>query len=304
MRFDVTILGSNSAIPALKRNPTSQLVNVSDHYYLLDCGEGTQVQMRKYGIKFQRISCIFISHLHGDHYFGLIGLLNTMHLLGRENDIHIFSPTGLQEIIEIQMKVAQGSFRFSVHFQELTSAGLECIYTDKFVQVSSVPVRHKIPTFGFIIEEKPRPRNIKKSFIQIQEPSILEIQSIKNGSDFELENGEIIPNDELLEPAHTTRKYSFITDTKPSTSYLEAIKDSNLLYHEATFTEEFKSRAKETKHSTALQAGQVAANAKVKKLIIGHFSSRFENLEPLLNEAKEAFNNVELATEGSVFSVE
>ncbi|MCB0480611.1 MAG: ribonuclease Z [Flavobacteriales bacterium] len=304
MRFDVTILGSNSAIPALQRNPTCQLVNVSDQYYLLDCGEGAQVQMRKYGVKFQRISCIFVSHLHGDHYFGLIGLLNTMHLLGRKKEISIFSPPGLQEIIELQLRSAHGSLRFEINFHTIELDELHQIHEDKYIKVHAVPVQHKITTFGYVIEEKPKVGNIKKGFIEKYKPSVESILKIKDGFDFYDTSGTLVPRMQIIAEPTPIRKYAFITDTKPSASYFEAIRNVNLLYHEATFTQENKKRATETKHSTAQQAAEVALKVGAKKLIIGHFSSRYTHLGPILEEAKKYFENTELAEEGRVFKVE
>lgn len=303
MVFEVTILGSNSAIPAVKRHPTSQLVNVSDHFYLLDCGEGTQIQMRKYGVKFQRISCIFISHLHGDHYFGLIGLLNTMHLLGREKEIHIYGPKGLKEIIELQLDNANGNLRFPMHFHLVDNKQAEVVHEDKFVKVSAVPVKHKIPTFSYIIEEQAREPNIKKSFISEYRPGVEAILQVKRGGDYQTESGETIPYQNIIEENKPTKKYAFVTDTKPSNSYMEAIREVDLLYHEATFTEEHHKRAGDTYHSTAKQAAEVALSCNVKELIIGHFSSRYTELEPLLLEAREVFEKTRLATEGEVFKV-
>jgi len=303
MGISVTILGSNSAIPTLTRRPTSQLVSVNQDYTLVDCGEGTQVQLRKYGVKFQRIARILISHLHGDHYFGLIGLINTMHLLGREKELHIYAPSQLQEILNIQLKAASSHLRFPIIYHDLNSDNVGVIFENKNLSISTTPLKHRIECYGFIIQEQPHNLNIKKEAIDFYKLSINNILNVKAGENITLPTGEIIENSRLTTPPKKPKKYSFISDTKPTPNYYNAIQDSDLLYHEATFMKDMIKRAKETYHSTTIQAAEIALESNSKKLIIGHFSSRYDSLEPLLEEAKQVFANSELATEGCVFEV-
>ncbi|MBD78590.1 MAG: ribonuclease [Crocinitomicaceae bacterium] len=303
MGISVTILGSNSAIPTTERRPTAQIVDVNQDYTLVDCGEGTQIQLRKYGIKFQRISRILISHMHGDHYFGLIGLLNTMHLLCREKDLHIYAPAPLQKIINIQLEAAHSKLRFNVIYHELSMGNCGVICESKQVDISSTPVKHRIDCFGFVFQEKSHGINIRKEAIQQHNLTLEEILQVKAGKDVIRESGELLKNKELIVDPAPLAKYSFISDTKPNPSYLDAIQDSDLLYHEATFMNDMSKRANETFHSTTTQAADVALKANCKRLIIGHFSSRYHSLEPLLNEARQTFKNTELAVEGAVFNV-
>lgn len=302
MAIKVTILGSNSAIPAYNRNPTAQVVEVNNEQFLVDCGEATQIQMRKYGIKFQRITRIFISHLHGDHYFGLIGLLNTMHLLSREKELHIHAPKGLQEIIQIQLDVAHSKLRFPLHYHTIDTSTTKEIVDNKSVQVIVTPVNHRIECYGFVFKEKPKPQNLIKEAIAEYELSLEQILKVKAGEAIFDKTDNEINRKHLIKPTPKPSSYAFITDTKPYTKYFEAIKEVDLLYHESTFLNKEKKRAKETYHSTAEQAATVAKEQGCKKLIIGHFSTRYKELNRFLNEAKAVFENVELATEGSVFT--
>ena len=303
MAISVTILGSNSAIPTLNRRPTAQLVNVDQDFTLIDCGEGTQIQLRKYGIKFQRISRILISHMHGDHYFGLIGLVNTMHLLSREKELHIYAPSSLQEIINLQLKAANSHLRFPVIYHELNTKNLGVFFENNKLTISNTALSHRIDCFGFIFQEKVKELRIKQSAVDKYKLSIEQILKVKGGENITLPSDRIILNSELTLPPARPLKYSFISDTKPNANYYEAIKNSDLLYHEATFMADMSKRAKETFHSTTIQAAEIALNNQCEKLIIGHFSSRYDSLEPLLNEAKEVFKNTELAVEGAVFEL-
>jgi ribonuclease Z len=303
MGIQVSILGSNSAIPTANRRPTSQVVSVNNEYFLVDCGEATQIQMRLYGIKFQRISRIFISHMHGDHYFGLIGLLNTMHLLTREKELHIHGPKGLKEIIDLQLKVANSRLRFPLHFHLIEGEVDQLLYEDTRVEIWATPVKHRIPCFGFVFTEKQKTDGLRKEAIDEFGLSIEDILKVKRGESVQDKQGSVIDRSELVIPAEKPRKYAFITDTKPSESYQKAIEGADLLYHEATFAKDQEKRAVETFHTTASQAAEVALNCACKKLIIGHFSTRYKSLEPLLKEAKEIFKNTELAEEGKVFDV-
>ncbi|UTW61394.1 ribonuclease Z [bacterium SCSIO 12741] len=301
MAISVTVLGSNSAIPALQRHPSAQVVSIDQTLILVDCGEATQIQMRKYGIKFQRISHILISHLHGDHYFGLIGLLNTMHLLGREKELTLFGPPELKEIIYLQLKVAKTRFRYPLNFQPLDFQNTGLIFENQKFRISTVPLEHRIPCFGFVFEEVPGPGNIKKEIIEKYQPSIADLQRIKRGEDLVLANGSVVPNKDLTTPPPPPKKYAYVTDTRPTEHYLEGISGADLLYHEATFKVDSAERAHETHHSTTHQAAEIAHKTGARRLLIGHFSTRYKDLQPLLDETREVFDQAELALEGETY---
>jgi len=297
----VKILGSNSAAPAHRRHHTSQLVNVEGHYYLIDCGEGTQLQMARFKIRPQRINHIFISHLHGDHYLGLIGLLSTMHLQGRKHALNLFAPQGLSEIITLQLKHSETVFNYVVNFYAIDTSINKVIHEDDFIKVSSIPLNHRIPCSGFLFEEKPKKRRIDKTKIP-ENFSVRNIVRLKHGEDILDENGELLfTNDQLTFPPKKSFKYAYCSDTKYDESIIPIIKDSDLLYHESTFTEEHADRAANTYHSTAKQAATIAVKANVEKLLLGHFSIRYKDLTPILEEAQSVFKNSELAIEGEEF---
>lgn len=304
-KFEVTILGSGSALPTLKKRPTSQLVQYSNKYFLIDCGEGTQVQVRKAKVSFLKISHIFISHLHGDHYFGLIGLISSMHLLGRVADLHVYGPKELNEIIHVQLRASYTQLRYKLVFHELVGKDSQKIYEDKNLEIHTIPLKHKILTNGFLIQEKPRPRKAKPEKLKFYEVPHYKIDGIKMGDDFETPSGEIIPNDTFTFPPEKERSYAFCSDTAYSDKIVPLIENSSLLYHEATFLEKENALAKKTYHSTAVQAGLIANKAKVKGLLIGHFSARYkeEDTTTFLNEARTEFENVEIAEEGKTYSV-
>ena len=301
--FELTILGCSSATPTSKRNPTAQLLNVAERFFLIDCGEATQIQLRKYKLKFQRINHIFISHLHGDHYLGLMGLISSMHLLGRTVELHLYCPAELQEIIEIQFKHSQSYIKFPIayHFHKYIDNDL--IFEDDRVEVRTIVLNHRIPCCGFIFKEKPLLANISKETIHLFQLTVEEIIAIKAGSDLTKRSGEVIKNAELVTSVKEPRTYAYCSDTCYDERVIELVKGVDLLYHEATFLQEMEARAKETFHTTALQAGMVAKKAEVKKLMIGHYSARYKDLEPLLAEAKSAFENSILAIEGESVQV-
>jgi ribonuclease Z len=301
--FELTILGCSSATPTSKRNPTSQLLNIHDKYFLIDCGEATQIQLRKFKLKFQRISHIFISHLHGDHYFGLMGLLSSMHLLGRKNELHLYCPAGLKEIVELQNKYSQTYLNYHIEFHLLGEGKNEIIYEDEKVSVATIPLNHRIPCNGFLFREKVRQRNIIKEKIEEYKIPKSTIKSIKAGADYITENGQIISNSELTAATVQPRSYAFCSDTCYDESIVPIIKNVDLLYHETTFMDDMKVRAKETFHSTTLQAGKIAKLAGVKQLLIGHFSARYNDLDLFLDEVKPIFENTLLALEGEVIKV-
>jgi ribonuclease Z len=302
MNFEVSILGSSSATPIYQRHPTAQIVNIHERFFLVDCGEGTLIQMNRYKVKYHRINHIFISHLHGDHYLGLLGLMSTMHLQGRQVDLHIYGPAPLQEIIDIQLKYSETLLRYKVHFHPLDATKSEIIYDDESIRIKTIVLSHRIPCTGFIFSEKQGLRKLIKEKLSQYDIPIASYQDLKNGKDLVL-NGKTIPNNELTIPARPARSYAFCSDTKYDESIIPLIKNVNLLYHEATFLSDKKERARETFHSTAADAATIALKAGARRLIIGHFSARYKNLYPLLEEAREVFPDTTLAIEGDSFKI-
>jgi len=288
-RFEVTILGSSSALPTSQRNTTAQLINHAERFFLVDCGEGTQIQLRRLKFKFFRIDHVIISHLHGDHFFGLPGLLNTFNLLGRKKDLHIFGPTSLQEFIEAIKNYILHHISYEIIFHPLNFSEKEMIYENKLLKIFSFPVSHKIPTCGFLFEEKKMPRNIIKEVIEKYNIPIQQIKSIKDGNDFDY-NGTIVPNTALTTDSPKPRQYAFCTDTAYDERIIPFIKSCNLLYHEATFLDDMADRAVETYHSTASQAAKIAKKANAGKLLLGHFSSRYKNFKPFISQASEVYD--------------
>lgn len=296
--FELTILGCSSATPTSTRNPTAQLLNIAERFFLIDCGEATQIQLRKYKLKFQRINHIFISHLHGDHYLGLIGLLSSMHLLGRTFEMHLYCPAELQEIIEIQYKYSQTRLNFNIIYHPHKYINNDLIFEDEKVEVRTIVLNHRIPCCGFIFREKILPGNISQDTIQYYQLPVEAIPAIKKGADYTTTTGEIIPNGKLISDRKKTRSYAFCSDTCYDETIIEFIKGVNLLYHEATFMHNMLERAQKTYHTTALQAAAIAQKAEVHQLMLGHYSARYKDLEPLLEEAKSVFSNTILAVEG------
>lgn len=303
MKFELTILGASSATPTSNRNPTAQVLNVLERFFLIDCGEGTQMQLRKFKIKFQRINHIFISHLHGDHYFGLMGLLSSMHLLGRQNELHLYAPAPLKEIIEIQLKYSETFLNYPLIFHPLNFNEKTLLFEDDLVRVFSFPLYHRIPTCGFLFEEKEKPKSLIKEKIKEYEIKVADIPLIRAGKDFVTQSGKIIPNSELTYPSPHLRKYAYCSDTRYNEKLLEHISEVDLLYHEATFLHELIDRAEATFHTTAKEAGIFASKANVKQLIIGHFSARYPDLNLLLEEATQYFHNTRLAVEGESYLI-
>lgn len=303
MAFELTILGSSSALPTSERYPTAQVLNASGRFFLIDCGEGTQIQIRRQKIAFGKIRHIFISHLHGDHYYGLIGLISTFNLLGIKNDLHIYSPTQLREILQPQLNLLKAGLQFNIIFHPLNFKKPELIFEDKVIEVISFPLKHSINCCGFLFREKTKERNIKKEYIQEFNIPIAQIRAIKQGADFETENGKIIPNEQLTTPPPPPVSYAFCSDTAFHPPVVETIKEVSTLYHEATFTEEMKEWAVKTYHSTALDAAKIAKMANAGKLIIGHFSSRYKTTEQFLKEAQSEFKNTETAVDGKKYSI-
>lgn len=302
MEISLKILGASSAIPLSGRNPTSQFLTISNRHFLIDCGEGTQVQLRRNGIGFSRINHILISHLHGDHFYGLVPLLSTLHLLDRHKELHIYGPPALEQGIYDLLKLSHATLRFSIVFHALDMKERALIYEDKAVTVHSFPLRHSLPCCGFLFTEKDRPRNIRKDALVNYNIPTAEIRQIKQGKDWTDENGVTIPNSKLTTEALKSLSYAFCTDTTPVDNLAELIGlKPDLLYHEATFTEEHSKRATQTKHSTAKQAAEMAHAVNAKNLLIGHFSVRYDDLDELLTEAKAVFPNTYLAKERLTF---
>ena len=299
--FELLILGSSAATPTSSRNPTSQLLNIAERFFLIDCGEGTQMQLRKYKARFSSINHIFISHLHGDHFLGLPGFLASLHLLGRQKELTVYGPKELEEIIEVIHKYSETQLNYKLNFVHTNSKQKQLIFEDEKVEVYSIPLKHRIATTGFLFQEKPLPRNIDKFKLQKHNVSFAEIHKLKKGLDAVDNNGNIIKNEQLTIAGPDTRSYAFCSDTKFFDELSNQIKDVDLLYHESTFLEEKKDRASQTFHSTAKQAATLAKLANAKKLLIGHFSARYDNLDLFLEEASPIFSNTHLAKEGTVF---
>jgi len=301
MKFEVTILGSSSATPVFNRNPSAQLLNCNEKYYLIDCGEGTQQQLAKYNLKAARIDYIFISHLHGDHYFGLIGLLSSLHLNGRSKPMQIFGPRPLLEILEIQFKYSDTTLRYPIEFFPIEADQSIQIFENNDLIVKTIILNHRIPTTGFIFQQKKRQRKLIKE--KTDEVPMAYYTALKKGIDVELPNGDILRSEDYTTEPDAPRCYAYCSDTLFDESYFATIKDCDTLYHEATFMHDLLDRAKETHHTTALQAAEVAKINGAKKLLIGHFSSRYKTLQMLLEEAQSVFENTELAVEGRTFQL-
>lgn len=303
MKFEVTILGSSSATPVHNRNPTAQLLNCNEKFYLIDCAEGTQQQLIKFGLKAAKIDHIFISHLHGDHYFGLIGLLSSMHLNGRIKPLYIYGPQAIQEILEIQFKHSDTHLKYEliyIHTDPTTSA---VIFSNYDVTVETIILNHRVPCTGFKFTEKKRLRKLLVDKLEQENIDVSLYPLLKRGVDLELSDGRVLNNTDYTTDSPEPRSYAYCSDTLYDESYFSNIKDCDMLYHEATFLHEMLNRALETHHTTALQAAQIAKIVGAKKLLIGHFSSRYKTLIDLLEEAKSVFENTLLAIEGQTYEI-
>jgi ribonuclease Z len=294
----LTILGYNSAVPTVRTNPTSQLLECCNQHFLIDCGEGTQVQLRKAKVKFTRINTIFISHLHGDHVFGLIGLISSFHLLGRSESLNIYGPKGIKKLIETQLMITESSPHFDINFFELTSLNSELIYEDNELCVWTIPLNHRIYTNGFLFKEKMKPRRLNMDVIKFNpEIEVCDYHNLKLGKDFITESGDIIKNEYLTLPPQHSYSYAFCSDTKYSPNIIPLIKGVDILYHEATFLNDLKELASKTGHTTAHQAAEIARMANVKVLILGHFSNRYTDISVFKAEADHVFSNTILPEE-------
>lgn len=303
MPFELTILGSNSALPTSDRYPTAQVLKMPGRLFLIDCGEGTQIQLRRSKINFSKIKHIFISHLHGDHYYGLIGLISTLNLLGLKSDIHIYAPSEIKNLLQPQLDYIKGGMVVNLIFHPLNFKKPQQIYLDKRTEVISFPLKHSISTCGFLFRELPKLANIKKEMIEYHKIPVSKIKEIKNGADFETTDGEIIPNEKLTNPSPKPVSYAFCTDTAYHEPIIDVIRDVDLLYHEATFLEAMRDFATKTLHSTTTDAANMAKRANAKKLLIGHFSARYNDIKLFEREARTVFENTEAAREGKTYRV-
>lgn len=301
--FKIHIIGSSAAIPTSTRLTTTQLVNYRNKYLLLDCAEGTQVALRKLKLPMLKIDHIFISHLHGDHYLGLPGLIFTMHLLGRKKKLHVYAPWGMREIIKLQYGISKLTPGFRIQYHLITDNKQE-LYEDSFISIQSIQMMHSLPTFGFLIREKPQPLNIKKDSIEQYQIPVKDILRVKAGHDLLLPDGKTIPNSQLTLPPSPPRSYAFCSDTGYTDQYIDQIKKVDLLYHEATFLHDKEDIAREKTHCTALQAANIALKASVDQLLLGHFSARYDDLTVFTQEAQTVFENTLLAREGDVIELE
>jgi len=299
----LTILGCYAATPRTLTNPTSQVLEIKNRLFLIDCGEGTQVQLRKNKIKFSKINHIFISHLHGDHLYGLIGTISTFSLLGRTTDLHIYGPKGIKELILIQLKLTESWTTYSLFFHELESKESEVIFEDKRVIVKTIPLKHRVYTNGYLFQEKPDERKLNVEAVQEYDIHVAYYQKIKNGGDITLDDGTVVENEKLTFDPIPPKSYAFCSDTVYNEAIIPIIENTDVLYHESTFLESEARLAEKTLHSTAKEAATIALKAKVKQLILGHYSTRYDGLEPFKKEAEEVFSNVLLADDGVSFEL-
>ncbi|MBD1392077.1 ribonuclease Z [Mucilaginibacter glaciei] len=303
MKFEVTILGSSSATPIFNRNPTAQILNINEKLYLVDCAEGTQQQMLKFDVKGSRIDYIFISHLHGDHYLGLVGLMSSMHLNGRTKELKLFCPAPLKEIIDLQLKYSETKLHYPVEFVFTRTDSPDVILDNQDITVETIPLDHRIPCTGFLFRQKKRLRKLIKDRIEELQIPVQYYTALKKGKDYEANDGTIYKNEVLTTDSAEPKSYAYCSDTLYNPKYFEQITGATLLYHEATFLNDMVDRANQTHHTTALQAAQVAITTGAEKLIIGHFSARYKTLNELLDEAQTVFPNTELAVEGKTFVI-
>ncbi len=301
--MELTILGCYSATPRVNTSPTAQVLTIKNHLFLIDCGEGTQVQLRRYKVKFSRIKHVFISHLHGDHYFGLIGLISTFMLLGREAELNIYGPKGIKEIILLQLKLGKAWFNYPIIFHELESKESQLIFEDEKVEVHTVPLKHRVYTNGFVFKEKLGDRKLNISEVVKAKIDVSYYQKLKQGFDVENEEGLMISNKEVTIDPEKPKSYAFCSDTAYYPECVPNIENVTALYHESTFLNEHEKMCKPTRHSTAQQAAMIAKEANVGQLILGHYSTRYAGLDKFKEEAKTIFEKVELAEDGKKFII-
>ncbi|WP_430424686.1 ribonuclease Z [Maribacter litoralis] len=297
----LTVLGCYAATPRTLTNPTSQVLEINNHVILIDCGEGTQVELRRHKIKFSRINHIFISHLHGDHFFGLPGFISTMRLLGRDKELYVYGPKGIKEAITLLLKLGDSWTNYPLLFHELTSKETELIFEDDKISVSTIPLDHRVYTNGYLFKEKLGKRKLNVAAVEKYGIDKAYYNNIKNGRDITLDNGSIVPNKELTYDPPKPKSYAFCSDTIYDESLVDKVKEVDVLYHESTFLDSEAHLAAKTKHATAKQAAQVAKDANVKTLVLGHYSTRYKSIELFKEEASTVFPNVLLADDGKTF---
>jgi ribonuclease Z len=302
-KFELHILGCGSALPTTRHFATSQVLNVRDKLFMIDCGEGCQMQFRRSRLKFSRLNHIFISHLHGDHCFGLLGLISSFGLLGRTADLHIYSPAGLEELLQPMLKFFCDNLPYKVFFHAFETKRPTLIYEDRSLTVTTIPLKHRIACCGFLFAEQPTLNHIIRDMVDFYEIPLYELNRIKSGEDYVTADGTVVPNARLTIPANPPRKYAYCSDTIYRESVIEQIKEVNLLFHEATFAQKEQARARETFHTTAAQAATIAKKANVKQLVIGHFSARYEDESVLLEEAQMVFPETILARENLCITI-
>ena len=300
----LTLLGCYAATPRTITNPTAQVLEIRNRMFLIDCGEGTQVQLRKNKLKFSKINHIFISHLHGDHMYGLVGLISTFMLLNRQTDLHVYGPKGIKEIILLQLRYSNSFTGYNLYFHELESKESEVIFEDDKVIVKTIPLQHRIYTNGYLFQEKPKERKLNVAAVEEYQIDKAYYRKIKYGGDITLDNGQVIPNAELSFDPEPTKSYAFCSDTIYNEAIVPLIQNADVLYHEATFLESEADKAEKTMHSTAKQAATIAKMANVKHLVLGHYSTRYSSIDLFQQEAETIFPNVLLGDDGKVFDFE
>ena len=301
--FNINILGCGSALPTTRHLATSQIVDLRDKLYMIDCGEGTQVQMRRMRVRFGRLAHIFISHLHGDHCFGLPGLISTLGMLGRTGELVVHGPKEVETYLRPVMDLFCRGMEFEVRFNPVDTRSHSLVMEDRSLSVYSIPLKHRIPTCGYLFAEKPKEAHIIREMTDFYQVPVRCMKDIKQGQDYVTPEGEVVPNSRLTRPAAPHKRYAFCSDTAYNRSIIPIIEGADLLYHEATFAECDLARAKETFHSTARQAAEIARDAHVKRLVIGHYSARYEDLSELHREAEAVFPGTILGNEGTVIPV-
>lgn len=302
--FKVTVLGSGSAVPTSWHNPSSQVVEYNGKQFLIDCGEGTQMQMIRFKIRHKNLDHIFISHLHGDHFYGLIGLINSFHLMRREKPLYIYASKNLKSLIDFQLEITNTKLHYQLIFKFLEESNDDPLYEDKFLTIKAFPLLHSIPVWGFLVKEKESRWRISKLFVSENNPTPEEIAIILGGGDYTTTDGNVLKNKDITHPPHKQRSFAYCSDTAFLRSTAEYVTEVDLLYHESTFDNENTALAKQTLHSTAAQAAEVAKQANARKLLIGHYSARHKDLEDLLAEAREIFRESYLSIEGETYIID
>lgn len=301
--FNIHILGCGSALPTLKHNASSQVVEIRGKFFMIDCGEGTQIQLRRSRVGFTKIQAIFISHLHGDHCFGLIGLVSTFGMLGRTAPLQVYAPEPMRDLLEMQLRMFCNGLGFEVQFNAVDTTKHQIIFEDRSLTVESIPLNHRVPCSGFLFREKPTLPHIRRDMIDCYGIPLSQINNIKNGADWTTDDGRVISHSELTTPSDAPRSYAYCCDTRYMPELYKEVEGVNLLYHDSTYDSTCADRARLYYHSTSEQAAAVARDAHVGKLLLGHFSARYDNEANILKEAKAIFPNSILANEGKVVKV-